>query len=68
MYAGALGENAVGRYALFLVSLELASDSTGRRQALIQAREHGLDQDSVATATAEMSMNKAFEVYICYEC
>ncbi|KAK7436197.1 Nucleoporin nup84 [Stygiomarasmius scandens] len=62
MYAGALGENAVGRYALFLVSLELASDSTGRRQALVQAREHGLDQDSVATATAEMSMNKAFEI------
>ncbi|THU96793.1 hypothetical protein K435DRAFT_754578 [Dendrothele bispora CBS 962.96] len=62
MYAGALGDNAISRYALFLVSLELASDPSERRAALNRAREHGLDPDSVATATAEMSMNKAFEV------
>ncbi|KAJ3753605.1 nuclear pore protein 84/107 [Lentinula raphanica] len=62
MYAGALGENAVSRYALFLVSLELSADIAERRLALTRAREHGLDVDSVAAVTAEMTMNKALEL------
>ncbi|KAF9071055.1 nuclear pore protein 84/107 [Rhodocollybia butyracea] len=62
MYAGALGENAVGRYALFLVSLELSADVSERRLALTRAREQGLDVDSVAAVAAEMTMNKALEL------
>lgn len=62
MYAGALGENAVSRYALFLVSLQLSADLPERRLALTRAREHGLDVQSVAAVTAEMTMNKALEV------
>ncbi|KAJ7273472.1 nuclear pore protein 84/107 [Mycena haematopus] len=62
MYAGALGDNAVERYALFLVSLELSADITERRLALTQAREHGLDMDRVAVATAERTIEKAFEL------
>lgn len=64
MYAGALGDNAVERYALFLVSLELSADITERRLALTRAREHGLDMDRVAIATAERTIEKAFEVRI----
>lgn len=64
MYAGALGDNAVERYALFLVSLELSADITERRLALTRAREHGLDMDRVAIATAERTIEKAFEVSI----
>lgn len=63
MYAGALGENAVSRYALFLVSLELSADLSERRLALTRAKEQGLDVDSVAAVTAEMTMNKALEVH-----
>ncbi|KAJ6459798.1 nuclear pore protein 84/107 [Mycena vitilis] len=62
MYAGALGDNAVERYALFLVSLELSADLTERRLALTRARDHGLDMDRVAIATAERTIEKAFEL------
>ncbi|KAL0562733.1 Nucleoporin nup84, partial [Marasmius crinis-equi] len=62
IYAGALGENAIQRYALFLVSLELSTDVNERRLALTRAKEHGLDMDSVAAATAEMTINKAMEM------
>lgn len=62
MYAGALGDNAVDRYAMFLVSLEISADLAERRLALIRAREHGLDVDRVATAAAERTIEKAFEV------
>ncbi len=62
MYAGALGDNAVERYAMFLVSLEISGDIAERRMALTKAREHGLDVDRVATATAERTIEKAFEV------
>ncbi|KAJ6546893.1 nuclear pore protein 84/107 [Mycena capillaripes] len=62
MYAGALGDNAVERYALFLVSLELSADITERRLALTRARDHGLDMDRVAIATAERTIEKAFEL------
>lgn len=62
MYAGALGDNAVERYALFLVSLELSADMAERRSTLIKAKEHGLDMDRVAVATAELTIEKAFEV------
>jgi len=62
MYAGALGDNAVERYAMFLTSLELSADITERRMALMRAREHGLDMERVAVATAERTIDKAFDV------
>ncbi|KAF9002210.1 107-domain-containing protein [Cyathus striatus] len=62
MYAGALGENAIDRYALFLVSLGLSADIGERRMALTRARDHGLDMERVAIAAAERSVDKAFEV------
>ncbi|TBU55991.1 107-domain-containing protein [Dichomitus squalens] len=51
MYAGALGDNAVERYALFLASFELSGDMHKRRLALTRAREHGLDIERVAITT-----------------
>ncbi|KAG7444855.1 nuclear pore protein 84/107 [Guyanagaster necrorhizus] len=62
MYAGALGDNAINRYAVFLVSLDLTADPAERRQALTRAREHGLDVDRVAVATAEQTIVKAFDL------
>ncbi|KAG6906112.1 hypothetical protein DXG01_015860 [Tephrocybe rancida] len=62
LYAGALGDNAVERYAMFLVSLELSADLSERRLALTRARDHGLDMHRVATATAERTIEKAFEI------
>ena len=62
MYAGALGDNAVERYAMFLTSLELSADITERRLALTRARDHGLDMERVAVATAERTIEKAFSV------
>ena len=64
MYAGALGDNAVERYALFLTSLELSADTHERRLALTRAREHGLDIERVAVVTAERTIEKAFTVCI----
>ena len=62
MYAGALGDNAVERYALFLTSLELTTDATERKSALIRARDHGLDIERVAVVAAERTIEKAFSV------
>ncbi|KAG2002400.1 nuclear pore complex protein [Coprinopsis cinerea AmutBmut pab1-1] len=62
MYAGALGDNAVERYALFLVSLALTADIGERRLALTRARDHGLDMDRVAIVTAERTIERAFEL------
>ena len=62
MYAGALGDNAVERYALFLTSLELSADVHERRLALTRAREHGLDIERVAVVTAERTIEKTFTV------
>ncbi|KAI8970749.1 nuclear pore protein 84/107 [Trametes punicea] len=62
MYAGALGDNAVERYALFLTSLELSADINERRLALTRAREHGLDIERVAVVTAERTIEKAFSI------
>ena len=62
MYASALGDNAVERYAMFLTSLELAADVDERRVALTRAQDHGLDVDRVAIATAEKTIDRAFEV------
>ncbi|KAF7797289.1 hypothetical protein EIP86_008484 [Pleurotus ostreatoroseus] len=62
MYAGALGDNAVERYAMFLTSLELSADITERRLALTRAKEHGLDMERVAIVTAERTMEKAFSI------
>ncbi|KIO00919.1 hypothetical protein M404DRAFT_744982 [Pisolithus tinctorius Marx 270] len=61
MYAGALGDNAVERYAMFLTSLDLSADIKERRLALTRAREHGLDVNTVAIVTAERTIEKAFE-------
>ncbi|KIJ62485.1 hypothetical protein HYDPIDRAFT_94356 [Hydnomerulius pinastri MD-312] len=62
MYAGALGDNAVERYAMFLTSLDLSADIKERKMALTRAREHGLDVDRVAVVTAERTIEKAFEL------
>ena len=64
MYAGALGDNAVERYPMFLVSLGLSGDASEWRLALTQARDHGLDMDRVTIAAAECTIEKAFEVSI----
>jgi nuclear pore complex protein Nup107 len=62
MYAGALGDNAVERYAMFLTSLELSVNVDERRLALTRARDHGLDMQRVAIATAERTIDRAFEL------
>lgn len=62
LYASALGENAVERYALFLTSLDLNTDTEERRAALLRAEKHELDMVRVAQVTAEKSLDKAFEV------
>ena len=61
MYAGALGDNAVERYALFLTSLALSADPAERRIALQRAREHGLDVPRVAVVTAERTIERALD-------
>ena len=62
MYAGALGQDAIERYAMFLVSLALSADINERRLALTRAREHGLDMERVAILTAERTIDNAFRV------
>jgi len=62
MYTGALVDNAVERYAMFLTSLKLSADIDQRRLALTRARDHGLDMDRVAIATVERTIEKAFEI------
>ncbi|KAG1769091.1 nuclear pore protein 84/107 [Suillus placidus] len=62
MYAGALRDNAVERYAMFLTSLELTADVNECRLALTRAREHGLDVHKVAVVTAERTIDRAFEL------
>lgn len=61
-YAGALGENAVGRYAEFLASLGLDVDIVERRLSLTRAKDHNLDMKNVACATAQKSVNNALRV------
>jgi hypothetical protein len=61
MYAGALGDNAVKRYALFLTSLVLSTDPTERRTALQCACEHGLDVPQVAIVTAEHTIERSLD-------
>jgi nuclear pore complex protein Nup107 len=62
MYASALGDNAVDRYAMFLTSLELTASISERKEALVRARDHGLDMQRVATATAERTIEKVMKV------
>ena len=62
MYAGALGQDAMERYAMFLVSLALSADINERRLALTRARENGLDMEHVAIVTAERTIDNAFRV------
>lgn len=64
MYAGALGDNAVLRYSMFLTSLDVSTDIGERKLALTRARDHGLDMERVAVATAERTIEKAFSVSI----
>ncbi|KAI5120989.1 hypothetical protein M0805_000450 [Coniferiporia weirii] len=61
LYASALGENAVERYALFLTSLDLSTDLEERRAALLRAEKHELDMVRVAQVAAEKTIEKAFE-------
>ena len=61
MYASALGENAIERYALFLTSLDNNVGIEERRQALRRAEQHNLNMVRVAQATAEKTIEKAFE-------
>jgi nuclear pore complex protein Nup107 len=61
MYAGALGQDAMERYASFLVSLALSAD-INERLALTRAKEHGLDMERVAIFTAERTIDNAFRV------
>ncbi|KIY49632.1 hypothetical protein FISHEDRAFT_40657 [Fistulina hepatica ATCC 64428] len=58
-YACALGDNAVERYAHFLVSLGLAEEKIERQRTLSLAREHGLDVERVAIAAAERTIETA---------
>ncbi|PPQ72703.1 hypothetical protein CVT24_012914 [Panaeolus cyanescens] len=60
LYAGALGDNAVERYALFLVSLGLSASLEERKTSLTRASEHGLDVTRVAMVTAERTIEGAF--------
>ena len=62
LYASALGENAVERYAIFLTSLGLSADIDERKLALTRAKEYGLDIERVAMVTAERTLEKAFQV------
>ena len=62
IYTGALGQDAVERYAMFLVSLALSADINERRLALTRARDHGLDMERIAIFTAERTIDNAFRV------
>lgn len=62
MYASALGDNAIERYAVFLSGLELTVDIDERRAALKRAKDHNLDVIRVARATADKTMEFAFSV------
>jgi hypothetical protein len=53
---------------MFLTSLELTADVDERKLALNRAKEHGLDVPRVAIATAENTIDKAFEVRMRYIC
>ena len=67
MYTRALGQDAVERYAMFLVSLSLSADINERRLALTRAREHGLDMERIAIFTAERTIDNAFRVSCVFE-
>ncbi|KAF8905638.1 nuclear pore protein 84/107 [Mucidula mucida] len=62
LYAAALGDNAITRYAAFLVHSGIQSNLADRRGALNQARQHGLDVDRVALSAAEQTLVQAFEM------
>ncbi|KZT29989.1 hypothetical protein NEOLEDRAFT_1126698 [Neolentinus lepideus HHB14362 ss-1] len=62
LYAHALGDNAVQRYAQFLVSLELSADIEERRVALQRAEEQGLDVGMVAVVAAARTMGRALKI------
>lgn len=62
MYVSALGANAIDRYATYLTSLGSTSTIEERRQALKLAENNGLNIIEVAQATAEKTMETAFEV------
>ena len=56
MYASALGDNAVERYAVFLTSFDASSSYEERKDALRRAQQHDLDISRVAQATSEKSI------------
>ncbi|KAI0031297.1 nuclear pore protein 84/107 [Vararia minispora EC-137] len=61
IYAGALGDNAVNRYALFLSSLDLSVNAETRRVTLADAAHHGLDITLVAAETAQLTIAQALK-------
>ncbi|KAF9506540.1 hypothetical protein BS47DRAFT_1321765 [Hydnum rufescens UP504] len=52
LYVGALGDNAIQRYAVFLSNLSLDLSKHDRLVAVNRAKEHGLDVEAVAFSTA----------------
>ncbi|KAF8321303.1 hypothetical protein DL93DRAFT_2130809 [Clavulina sp. PMI_390] len=54
LYVGALGENAIQRYASFLSKLSIETSRHERSTMLDRARDHGLDVEAVAFSTASM--------------
>lgn len=62
MYAGALGDNAVERYALFLVNQGTETSKEERMVALRRAAEQGLDEVRVGEVAAERTVIHCFNV------
>lgn len=52
----------MGRYAEYLASLGLDVDIVERRLSLTRAKDHNLDMNNVACATAQISVNHAMRV------
>ncbi|PCH39069.1 hypothetical protein WOLCODRAFT_110522 [Wolfiporia cocos MD-104 SS10] len=61
LYTSALGGESYKRYAEYLAQFGLSLDATHRRLLLSRAREHSLDMDRIAIATAEKTMNDVLQ-------
>ncbi|KAG8935349.1 Nucleoporin nup84 [Tulasnella sp. 418] len=60
LYVGALSQSAVTRYAAYLSTLGMHTSKQERVGALNRAREHGLDVNEVALATAASIAQQTF--------
>ncbi|KAF8324711.1 nuclear pore protein 84/107 [Cantharellus anzutake] len=61
LYVGALGDNAIQRYALYLSNLPIELTKHDRYLALNRAKDHGLDIEAVAFSTAGLVAQQALE-------